>query len=101
MSIKCACIDDTFRPNEIPLSRWVVKGQQYHINHVFYHVHQGIQGVELVEHDISDCFPYTSYRLTRFGFDKENLVKLLEMIKDCSELNDIEVKDLIKDLVEM
>lgn len=101
MSIKCTCIDDTFRPNEIPITKWVMKGQQYHINHVFYHPQQGVQGVELVEFDISDCFPYVSYRLTRFGFDKENLAKLREMIKNCSELNDIEVKDLIKDLVEV
>ena len=98
MSVKCTCIDDTFRPNEINIARWVKKGKQYHINHVFYHPQQGVQGVELVEFDISDCFPYVSYRLTRFGFDKENLLKLLQMIKDCSSLNDIEVQHLIKDL---
>lgn len=101
MSIKAICIDDTYRPNEIPLSRWLVEGQEYHITHVYFHVSQSISGVEIAEHDISDCFPYISYRLTRFGFDKENLVKLAQMVKDCSSLNDIQVSHLLKDLIEV
>ena len=42
--------------------------------------------------------PKIGKEMWRFGFDKENLLKLLQMIKDCSSLNDIEVQHLIKDL---
>jgi len=96
--VECYCINDNCKPNEIPQSKWLVKDNKYHIQHIFYHPQQGIQGCEIVEHDISDCFPYVSYRLDRFAFTEENLLKLLQMIKDCSSLNDIEVQHLIKDL---
>ncbi len=98
MKIKCLCINDTGKPLEIPQSKWLVKGNEYHIQHVFYHHQQGLQGVEITEHDISMCFPYVSYRLDRFAFTQEGISQLMEMIKECSQLNDIDVSKLVENL---
>jgi len=86
MKIPCICIDDKHKPLEIPSSRWVKEGNEYHIVHV-YHQHQqkGIKGVELSEFDISDCVPYNCYRLDRFAFTEENIQKLMELMQDCTE----------------
>jgi len=98
MKVKCICIDDTFKPEEIPNSHWVKKDHEYHITHVYFHPHQQISGVELAELDLSNFFPYQTYRITRFAFDKENFLKLIELIKHCSQLNEIEVKHLLQDV---
>lgn len=97
--IRCFCIDDTNRPKEIPASKWVEKDKQYHITHVFKHLSQkGIQGVELAEVDISDCEPYNCFRLTRFAILLEDLEKLIQLMKDCTELSDIDISALLENL---
>lgn len=99
MKIKCLCIDDAQKPIQIPNSKWVVKGKEYHVTHVYKQMQQpGVQGVELAEIDISNYFPYNCYRLSRFAFKKEDLPKLFEMIQNCSELNDIDITNLIESL---
>lgn len=94
--IECICIDSKNKPEEIPLGRWIQEGFKYHITHVFYHPDQGIQGCTLHEVRLTGCLPYTSYRLSRFAMTQENLLLLMEMIKDCSELNDLDISELIK-----
>ena len=97
--IRCFCIDDANRPKEIPASKWVKKGEKYHIVHVFKHLSQkGIQGVELAEIDISDCEPYNCFRLTRFAILLEDLEKLMQLMKDCTELSDIDISALLENL---
>lgn len=99
MKIPCICINDKLKPEEIPQSKWVVKGQTYHITHVYNNLQQkGIKGVELFEHDISECAPYNCYRLDRFAFTPENLQKLLELIKHCTELNNVDISKVLKEL---
>ena len=99
MKIPCICVDDKHKPLEIPFCKWVVKGQEYHITHVYNNIHQnGIKGVELFEHDISECLPYNCYRLDRFAFTEENLKKLIEMMKDCTELNNVDISSIVEKL---
>lgn len=99
-SVPCICIDDKNKPDEIPKDKWVVKLEEYHINHIFIMRNQGnIQGCELSEFDISMHKPYNCYRLSRFAFTQENLLKLIELVIECSIINDIpkiQVDELIE-----
>ena len=99
MKIYCICIDDKHKPLEIPSSRWVKEGDEYHIVHVYNQQQQkGIKGVELSEFDISDCVPYNCYRLDRFAFTKENIHKLIQMMQDCTELDNIDISSIVEKL---
>ena len=101
MSIPAYCVDDTKKPNQIPSNKWIKNGEKYHITHIFKQMTQlGIQGVELAEIDISDCSPYNSFRLNRFIIDLVDLPKLIEMMKHCSDLNEIDITNLIEELIE-
>ena len=99
MSVKALCIDDSNRPQEIPSTKWVKKGQEYHITHIYFHHQQGIQGCELAEIELTDDnFPYQSFALNRFAFTKEDLEKLVQLAEDCSELDGVDINNLIEEL---
>ncbi len=78
-------------PVEFPISKWIKKDNEYHITHVYYHVEQGISGVELAEINLNDCYPFVSFKMDRFAISMEDLEKLLELIKDCNDLSDIDI----------
>jgi hypothetical protein len=95
MNIKVICIDDTHRPNEIPTSRWVKKGETYHIIQIDKLLSQnGIYGCKLAEINNDDLVPYQYFRLSRFAVpidvkDKEEIEEeILEEI-DISEVKRI------------
>ena len=99
--IECICIDDTNQPKEIPSILWVKKGEKYTITHICKHINQNnIQGVELAELDISSCFPFSAFKLSRFVMGIEDLQKFMEMLRDCTKLNDIEIADFVKEMLE-
>ena len=95
--IECICIDSKNKPKEIPLGKWIQEGFKYHITYIQYYPNQGIQGCTLYEISLKGCFPYTAFSLSRFAVTKENLALLMEMIKDCHELNNLDVLELIKE----
>lgn len=96
--IECLCIDSDNKPKEVQLSEWISKGMKYHITHVYFHPNQGIQGCSLREVRLSSkSYPYESYALKRFAVTPEGYLKLLEMIKICSDLNDLDIKELLKE----
>lgn len=66
--MKVICINDSDRPNEIPISKWVVKGKIYTIVKAW-HIRQrpGTYGLELKEIDLSGCFPYLYFSANRFA----------------------------------
>jgi len=65
--MKLICINDSDRPNEIPLSKWIKKGNQYTaIKFNKMNMQGGILGVQLEEIDLSDCFPHTHFLASRF-----------------------------------
>lgn len=99
MSIRCICLNDSNKPLEIPSNKWLKKDKEYHITHIYYHPQQKVQGFELSEIFLDDsCFPYVSFSANRFGIYKEDMEKFMQMLKDCSDLDGIEVNNLIEEL---
>ena len=98
MSIRCVCINDSNKPVEIPPKKWIKKDKEYHITHIYYHYQQKKSGFELSEIFLDDsCFPYVSFDSNRFAIPQEEAEKLFQMLKDCTELTDIDIKKLIEE----
>jgi hypothetical protein len=94
--ISCICIDDSFRPNEIPLSKWVKKGQEYHVIYAVTVLPSDELAFDLYEIELTDNeLPYEHFLASRFGFTADNLVKLAELMMDCVGVNQ-SVKELIQ-----
>lgn len=101
MGVKAICIDDTKKPKEIPSDKWVKAGELYTITHLYKQLNQNnIKGVELAEFDISMCKPYNCYRLSRFIIKLEDFDKFVQMMKDSNELNNIDIDNFVKELIE-
>jgi hypothetical protein len=95
---KVICIDDKNKPPEIKQSLWIKKHNEYTITHIYYHPQQQIQGVELAEVELDDsCFSYVSFSLARFAIPQDQLELFIALLKDCTDLNDIDIKKLIEE----
>lgn len=84
---KLECIDDSSRPSDIPLSKWIVKSKVY----TELKRYKGMNGVEIVELEEIDLKPYPPYKgfaASRFkileegggGELVEELIKKLELV---------------------
>lgn len=94
--VECICINDKDRPNEIRLSKWVKEGNKYNIIYTVTVLPQRQIGVHLSEINLTeDEAPYEYFLLNRFAFTEENLKKLIELIKDCSD-TDFSINELLK-----
>ena len=60
------CINSSVRPSQVPLSKWVKKGERYTVVGVSAMLSQGVYGLFLEGHDISDCYPYKNFHSSRF-----------------------------------
>jgi hypothetical protein len=71
--MKVVCINDSNRPLDIPIEKWVKKDEEYTVVRFVRMVAQGGKmGVELEEIDLTDCFPYEFFSADRFAIlDKE------------------------------
>jgi len=67
LNIPVVCIDDSGRPSDVPLSKWVKKGNRYTIVGQSYMVSYGVYGVFLKEIDLSGCGIYKNFLSTRFA----------------------------------
>jgi hypothetical protein len=68
MHFKVICINDSNKPNDIPSSQWVKKGQIYTVTKVVKLKIQGDKiGFELAEVNLDGCAPYLYYAAERFG----------------------------------
>lgn len=64
---KCICVKDNNRPNEIPLSHWVKKGEIYTVIEMNKLTQQNkLLGFKLQEIDLTPFFPYTYFSSERF-----------------------------------
>jgi hypothetical protein len=91
MNIEVICINDQYRPNEVPLSRWIKKGNHYHIIEITkLNAQNGIYGCKLAEINNDDLVPYQFFRLDRFAvvMNKDVEEALLEQI-DISDLDEV------------
>ena len=87
MSVECICINDSNRPNEIPVNKWIKKGSTYNVIFTVTVLPQKELGVQLAEIELTDReLPYEYFLANRFSFTEENLKKLIELIKDCSDI---------------
>ncbi len=98
MKVPCLCIDAKNRPQEIPLNKWISEGIQYTILHIGTTVNRKILTCTLLEVTLDEtCKPYDGYRLDRFAFKEEDIPKLLELMKSCSELNGLNINELLEE----
>lgn len=102
--VPCKCIDDSNRPSQIPPEKWIAKDEEYRILGLYVHVNQNrIQGVTLVEKPLDHTNrPYETFRLNRFTFNLEDIPALIQLARDCTDLqglNDVDLERLIKEQV--
>jgi len=85
--IACICIDDSRKPRMIPKNKWLVKDQEYHVIFTVTVLPQKQLAFHLAEIELDEsCKPYEYFLASRFAFTQENLLLLMELIKDCSEI---------------
>lgn len=90
--IKCICINDKGKPFIIPREKWIKKDNKYHITHIGTTLGTNVLCVTVAEITLGkEYYPYEGFRLDRFAFTQDNLLKLIELMKNCSELNNIEL----------
>ena len=100
MKIRCICINDKNKPNEIPLEKWVKFGEMYHITWIYNQMQQkGIKGVVLLEKDISNCIPFNCFNLNRFAILQDDLDLFKQLCKESNEFNDIEISELVEEIL--
>lgn len=96
MSIETICINDRDRPKEIPVNKWVKKDEKYTVIYTVTVLPQKQLAFHLAEIDLDEsCHPYTYFLASRFAFTEENLLKLIELIKDCSD-TDFSLTELLE-----
>jgi hypothetical protein len=96
MSIECICINDKNRPKEIPVNKWIKKDEKYTVIYTVTVLPQKQLAFHLAEIDLDEsCHPYTYFLASRFAFTEENLLKLIELIKDCSD-TDFSLTELLE-----
>ncbi len=91
MNTRVICINDQNRPNEVPNTRWIKKGEIYHIIQIDkLNAQGGIYGCKLAEINNDDLTPYEYFRLDRFAVPEQSDLEeaVLEKI-DISELEEI------------
>lgn len=96
MSIETICINDRDRPKEIPVNKWIKKDEKYTVIYTVTVLPQKQLAFHLAEIDLDEsCHPYTYFLASRFAFTEENLLKLIELIKDCSD-TDFSLTELLE-----
>jgi len=84
--VTCICINDKNKPRAIPKAKWLVKDQEYTVIFTTTVMPQKQLAVHLAEIELDEtCFPYEYFLASRFAFTQENLLLLMELIKDCSD----------------
>lgn len=64
---KVVCINDKYRPDGIPTSKWVKEGEIYTVIEVsVMRIQNDMIGFKLEEKNIDDCIPYQYFDAARF-----------------------------------
>jgi hypothetical protein len=92
---RCICIDDTGRPETMPLSKWVKAGKVYTVIYSVTVLPQRELAFQLEEIDLDEsCYPYEYFLASRFAFNQEEFSKLVELVQDSEQL-DISLGELM------
>jgi len=90
------CINDKNRPDNIPESKWVKKGEEYTVIFTIMVMPQRELAVQLDEIDLDEsCMPYEYFLANRFAFDEDDVIELLEFIHQCTQVN-LSINELMK-----
>ena len=96
--VKCICIDDKKKPKEIPVNKWVKEGNEYHVIFTVTCLPQKVLGFHLAEIELTDeCLPYEYFLGIRFAFNAKDIPALIELIKNCTDLTDFDINELIEE----
>jgi hypothetical protein len=94
--IPCVCIDAKDRPKEIPIKKWLKRGDTYHVIYTVTVLPQKMLAFHLHEIELDEtCSPYEYFLSYRFAFDEDSLRELAELVKDCSE-TDFSIEELVE-----
>lgn len=99
--VRVICIDNKNKPSIIPQSSWVKEEIEYTVIRVLTSLNENSKNVlmfDIAEKDISMYAPYGYFRATRFAVHQDDIEKLEELARLCTELNDIDISILTKEL---
>jgi len=85
---KVTCIDDRGRPNEVPLSKWVKKGNVYTVIAYTIMIQQNTLGFFLEEIDLSGCAPYKVFLACRFA--QTDVAPVMEAVNENVDEKELE-----------
>ena len=95
--IKCICINDKEKPSRIPAHKWIKEGEEYTVIFTLVVLPQKQLAVQIDEIDLDEsCKPYGFFLANRFAFRAEDLERLIEFIKECTQVN-MSIKELLKE----
>lgn len=90
---KVICLDDKNRPDGIPTSKWVKKGQPYTVIEVVkLQLQNGLLAYKLEELNIDDCIPYQYFAAFRFGHPINPINLKEEKVNEVVEEHQLELK---------
>lgn len=75
--MECICINSKNKPNDIQNKNWIKKGNKYTI--VVLKKSVITNEMFLVLEEVQPDPPYGGYKIERFGFDMETLLKLFKV----------------------
>jgi hypothetical protein len=94
--IECICIDDKNKPSTIPPHKWIKKDSKYNIIAARVVLPQKQLAVQLLEISLDDsCAPFTYFLGKRFMIKEDDMLNLIELIKET-----IEVDNSIREMLE-
>lgn len=94
--VECICINSSGKPKEIPFTKWISKGKTYHVIYTVTVLPQKQLAFHLAEIDLTEKeLPYEYFLASRFSFTEENLWKLADLIKDCTDM-DFSIDELLE-----
>ena len=77
INMPVVCMDDRSRPNDIPISKWPVRGSKYTVINRVRMINQGnTYGVLLKEISLEGCYPWRFYAESRFAIDVAAFAKM-------------------------
>lgn len=96
--VTAICINDKNMPKDFPSSKWVKEHNLYHITHVWYHPNQGYLSVSVREINLDGMKPYNAFRIERFAIPQSDITKLIDLMRACGEMNEINIEEQINKL---
>lgn len=94
--VEVICINDSNKPKEIPTNKWIKEGEKYTVIYTVTVLPQKQLAFHLAEIELDDsCLPYEYFLANRFAIKPEDLEKLIQLIKDCSD-TDFSIDELLK-----